>query len=325
MKQIDYVAGPAEGMQLAEGSAPTPAAGELLVEVHYAGVNRPDVIQRQGKYPPPPGASPVLGLEVAGRVAALGAGVTGWQVGDSVTALAPGGGYAELCTVPAANALPVPAGFDLRQAAALPENWFTVWYNLIDLCRMQSGERLLVHGGSSGIGLAAIQLGKLTGCEVFTTVGSDEKAAACRAHGADHVILYKQEDFAPRIREITGKQGVDVILDMVGAPYIQKNIASLRANGRLCFIAFLEGSKAEVDFMHVMMKRLTVTGSTMRPRTVAEKQAIRDALLAKVWPALAAGRVKTHIHAEFPLAEAAAAHRLMESSRHIGKILLRVK
>ena len=326
MRFIDHgQGGEPSTLKLADGPQPVPKAGEILIEVHYAGVNRPDVIQRQGKYPPPAGASPVLGLEVAGRVAALGDGVTEWQVGDLVTALTPGGGYAEYCTAPASNALPIPSGLTLAEAAALPENWFTVWANLKDMCRLKAGERLLVHGGSGGIGLAAIQLGKLTGCEVFTTVGNDEKAAACRAIGADHVINYRQADFKDAVRSLTQDQGVDVVLDMVGGSYVQKNLSVLRKDGRLSMIAFLEGSKGEVDLMPVMLKRLTITGSTLRPRSVAEKAAIRDALREQVWPALADGRIKPRIHAVFPLVEADKAHELMESSRHIGKILLQVK
>ena len=326
MRFIDHgQGGEPSTLKLVDGPQPVPKAGEILIEVHYAGVNRPDVIQRQGKYPPPAGASPVLGLEVAGRVAALGDGVTEWQIGDLVTALTHGGGYAEYCTAPASNALPIPSGLTLAEAAALPENWFTVWANLKDMCRLKAGERLLVHGGSGGIGLAAIQLGKLTGCEVFTTVGNDEKAAACRAIGADHVINYRQADFKDAVRSLTQDQGVDVVLDMVGGSYVQKNLSVLRKDGRLSMIAFLEGSKGEVDLMPVMLKRLTITGSTLRPRSVAEKSAIRDALREQVWPALADGRIKPRIHAVFPLAEADKAHELMESSRHIGKILLQVK
>ena len=325
MKYISYTPGGAEAMCVSEGPAPSPQPGEILIEVHYAGINRPDLMQRQGKYPPPPGASPILGLEVSGRVAALGEGVSEWKIGDEVTALAPGGGYAEFCAVSASHALSIPKNLGLREAASLPENWFTVWANLIDLCKLKAGERLLIHGGSSGIGLAAIQLGKLIGCEVFVTVGGIEKAVACHAFGADHAINYKSEDFALRINEITAKQGVDVILDMVGAPYLQKNAALLRKDCRLCIIAFLEGSKTEFDFLPILIKRLTITGSAMRPRTVEEKASIRDALRAWVWPAIEAGQVKTHVHAVFPLAGVAAAHRLMESSRHIGKILLQVR
>lgn len=326
MRYIDHGQGGApEVLKLVEGPAPKVGSGEILVEVHYAGINRPDVIQRQGKYPPPPGASPVLGLEVAGRVAALGAGVTEWQVGDLVTALAPGGGYAEYCIVSAGHALPIPLGMTLEQAAGLPENWFTVWANLVGMARLASGERLLVHGGAGGIGLAAIQLGKLLGCEVFTTVSSEAKAAVCREFGADHAINYRRSDFKDEVKRLTQDQGVDVILDMVGAPYLQKNLSVLRKDGRLSIIAFLEGSKGEFDLMPVMLKRLVITGSTLRPRSVAEKTAIRNALQARVWPAVATGQVQSRIHAVFPLAEAAQAHALMESSGHIGKILLQVR
>lgn len=311
-------------LHVAEGPVPKPGPGEVLVKVRYAGINRPDVFQRKGLYPPPPGASPILGLEVAGEVAALGEGVDAWRLGDLVVALAPGGGYAEYCAVPARHALPVPAGVPLEQAAGLPENWFTVWSNLRDIARLKAGERLLVHGGSSGIGLAAIQLGKLTGAQVFTTVGNVEKAAACRAFGADGVVEYRRQDFVEEIRAATNGEGVDVILDMVGGDYIQKNVSLLRRDGRLVYIAFLNGSKVPFDFLPVMTKRLTITGSTLRPRSREEKEAIRDALLAHVWPALAEGRVKSRIHATFPMEQAAEAHRLMESSAHIGKILLAV-
>ena len=279
MKYIAHGAGgDADCMTLAEGPAPTPGPGQILIEVACAGVNRPDVLQRSGKYPPPPDASPVLGLEVAGRVSALGEGVGEWKVGDGVTALAPGGGYAEYCVAAAGHALPIPAGMDFAAAAALPETWFTVWANLVDLGRLKRGERLLVHGGSSGIGLVAIQLAKHLGAECIVTVGSEEKAAFCRASGAAHAINYRTQDFAAEVRRITDGTGVDVILDMVGAPYLQRNLASLRRDGRLVYVAFLEGSKGEADLMPVMLKRLTITGSTMRPRTLAEKQAIRDAL-----------------------------------------------
>ena len=326
MKQINHGAdGTPDSMQMGEGAKPQPGPGEILIEVHFAGINRPDVLQRAGRYPPPPGASPILGLEVAGTVAALGEGVGEWKVGQRVTALVPGGGYAEYCVAPAAHALPIPDGLDLAQAAALPETWFTVWANLVDLGRLKKGERLLVHGGSSGIGLTAIQLAHHLGVESFVTVGSEEKAQFCREFGADHAINYREADFVQKVKEITHGEGVDVVLDMVGAPYLQKNVALLRRDGRLVLIAFLDGSKAEFDFMPVMLKRLTVTGSTMRPRTLAEKAAIRDALLKHIWPEIAAGRLRPHIHATFPLAQAGEAHRLMESSRHIGKIVLQVK
>ena len=326
MKQINHGAdGTPDSMQMGEGAKPQPGPGEILIEAHFAGINRPDVLQRAGRYPPPPGASPILGLEVAGTVAALGEGVGEWKVGQRVTALVPGGGYAEYCVAPAAHALPIPDGLDLAQAAALPETWFTVWANLVDLGRLKKGERLLVHGGSSGIGLTAIQLAHHLGVESFVTVGSEEKAQFCREFGADHAINYREADFVQKVKEITHGEGVDVVLDMVGAPYLQKNVAVLRRDGRLVLIAFLEGAKGEFDLMPVMLKRLTVTGSTMRPRTLAEKAAIRDALLKNIWPEIAAGRLRPHIHATFPLAQAGEAHRLMESSRHIGKIVLEVK
>jgi len=326
VKQIVYGAdGTPDSMRIEECARPQPAPGEILIEVHCAGVNRPDVLQRAGRYPPPPGASPILGLEVAGTVAALGEGVTEWKVSQRVTALVPGGGYAEYCVAPAAHALPVPEGLDLAQAAALPETWFTVWANLVDLGRLRPGERLLVHGGSSGIGLTAIQLARHLGVECLVTVGNEEKARFCRDFGADHAINYRAADFAARAKELTGGEGVDVVLDMVGAPYLQKNLSVLRRDGRLVLIAFLEGSKGEFDLMPVMLKRLTVTGSTMRPRSMAEKAAIRDALLKSIWPEIVAGRLRPHIHAVFPLAQACDAHKLMESSAHIGKIVLQVK
>ena len=326
MKYIAHGAGgDADCMTLAEGAAPQPAPGQILIEVVCAGVNRPDVLQRSGRYPAPLDASLVLGLEVAGRVAALGDGVTEWKVGDGVAALTPGGGYAEYCVAAASHALPIPAGMDFATAAALPETWFTVWANLVDLGHLKQGERLLVHGGSSGIGLVAIQLAKHLGVECLVTVGNDEKADFCRSAGAAHAINYRNSDFADEVKRITSGAGVDVILDMVGAPYLQRNLASLRRDGRLVYVAFLEGSKGVADLMPVMLKRLTITGSTMRPRTLAEKTAIRDALAANIWPALARGELLPHLFARFPLAQAADAHRLMESSRHIGKIVLEVK
>ena len=326
MKYIEHgKGGGPECMTLAEGPTPQPALGQILIEVVCAGVNRPDLLQRSGKYPPPPDASPVLGLEVAGKVSALGEGVTEWKVGDGVTALTPGGGYAEYCVAAAGHALPIPTGMDFATAAALPETWFTVWANLVDLGRLKKDERLLVHGGSSGIGLVAIQLAKHLGVECIVTVGNEEKAVFCRAAGAAHAINYRTADFGAEVKRITGGSGVDVILDMVGAPYLQRNLNSLRRDGRLVYVAFLEGSKGEADLMPVMLKRLTITGSTMRPRTLAEKTAIRDALVANIWPALARGELLPHVFARFPLAHAADAHLLMESSRHIGKIVLEVR
>ncbi len=325
MKYIEHgKGGGPECMVLAESPVPQPAPGQILIEVVCAGVNRPDVLQRSGKYPPPPDASPILGLEVSGRVAAVGEGVTEWKVGAGVTALTPGGGYAEYCVAAASHALPIPDRMDYATAAALPETWFTVWANLVDLGKLKQGERLLVHGGSSGIGLVAIQLAKPLGVECFVTVGNEEKAAFCREAGAAHAINYRTQDFAEEVKRITGGTGVDVVLDMVGAPYLQRNLASLRRDGRLVYVAFLEGSKGEADLLPVMVKRLTITGSTMRPRTLAEKTAIRDALAAHIWPALSRGELRPHLFARFPLAQAAEAHRLMESSKHIGKIVLEV-
>lgn len=328
MHYIDHGAGgAAQCLQLLSTTRPQPGAGELLVEVAWAGVNRPDVLQRSGFYPPPADASPILGLEVAGRVAAVGEGVVGWCIGDRVAALTPGGGYAEFCRVPAAHALPVPADMDLARAAALPETWFTVWANLIDLGRLQAGERLLVHGGSSGIGLAALSLAKYLNVEVFTTVGSEAKARFCREFTQQQnctVINYREEDFLERIKALTAGAGVDVVLDMVGGSYLQKNLRTLRRDGRMVQIAFLEGSKVEFDFMPLMMKRLTITGSTMRARTVSEKQMIRDALMKTVWPLLCRGELTTHIGARLPLSEAVEAHQLMESGQLIGKAVLEV-
>jgi NADPH2:quinone reductase len=301
---------------------PRPGEGEVLVRVAAAGVNRPDVLQRKGAYNPPPGTSDIPGLEIAGTVVALGGGVAGWQVGDGVTALVAGGGYAEYCVAPAPQCLPVPRGHDMVRAAALPETFFTVWTNVFERGRLQPGESLLVHGGSSGIGTTAIQLGRAFGSRVFATAGSSEKCAACVRLGADQAIDYRREDFVAAIQAATGGKGVDVILDMVGGDYISRNLACLAVEGRLVQIAFLSGSKQEIDILPLMMKRLTLTGSTLRPRTVAQKGAIAAALKARVWPLLEAGTVAPVIHATFPLAQAADAHRLMESSAHIGKIVL---
>jgi NADPH:quinone reductase len=326
VRVVEYGAeGTAESLRLAEAAQPTPAAGEILIEVHYAGVNRPDILQRQGVYPPPPGASPILGLEVAGRISALGAQVDRWQVGDEVCALVPGGGYAEYCVTSALHALPLPAGLSMAEAAGLPEVWFTVWANLVDMAHLRRGERLLVHGGSSGIGLAAIQLAGHLGAHPIVTVGNDEKAEFCRGFGAVAAINYRREDFVARTLELTGGEGVDVVLDIVGTDYVERNMRVLRRDGRLVFIGFLTGSRCELNLLTVMTRRLRLTGSTMRPRTIQEKAAIRDALAAEVWPALASGRLKTHLYATFPLARVAEAHRLMESSQHIGKIVLQVR
>jgi len=326
MLYIDHgKGGPADVMKPAEGPMPQPQAGEVIIEVNYAGVNRPDVLQRSGSYPPPPGASPILGLEVAGRVSAVAPDVTQWKAGDLVCALTPGGGYAEYCAVPAPHCLPIPKGLSLPEAAALPENFYTVWTNVFDRGRLKAGDTFLVHGGSSGIGLTAIQLAKAFGATVYATVGSKEKAEFCRKMGADAAINYREQDFVAEVSRLTNKKGVDLILDMVGGPYIEKNLKSLAQEGRLVQIAFLQESKAALDFLPIMIKRLTFTGSTLRPRTVAQKAAIAQDLLKQVWPLLESGKVKPVIHSTFVLRDVRLAHQLMESSKHIGKIMLEVK
>lgn len=313
-----------EVLGMARGAVPEPKPDEVLIRVLAAGVNRPDVAQRAGSYPPPPGASPLLGLEVSGEVVAVGAAVTAYAVGDRVCALTNGGGYAEYCVAPAAQTLPWPEGYDALRAAALPETYFTVWANLFMMGRLAAGETALVHGGTSGIGVTAIQLALAFGAEVLATAGSDAKVAACVALGATG-INYRTRDFLEAVKEATAGRGVDVVLDMVGAPYFARNVRALAIDGRLVQIAFLQGSKVEAfDLMPIMTRRLTVTGSTMRPRTTAQKGAIAAELREKVWPLLAAGRCAPVIHAVFPLADAGAAHALMESSAHIGKIMLRV-
>jgi NADPH2:quinone reductase len=318
-------AGEPEVLGLATGKVPAPKPDEVLIRVQAAGVNRPDVAQRQGSYPPPPGASPILGLEVAGEVVAIGDQVTTLSVGDRVCALTNGGGYAEYCTAPARQCLPWPKSYDAVRSAALPETSFTVWANLFQLGRLSKGDTALVHGGTGGIGVTAIQFAHEFGARIFATAGSDEKCAACLKLGADAAINYRTQDFAAVLKTLTEGRGVNVILDMVGAPYMTRNIRSLALEGRLVMIAFLQGSKVQdFDFMQVMLRRLTITGSTMRPRTTAQKGAIAAELREKVWPVLDAGRCQPVIHATFPLAQAAEAHRLMESSTHIGKIMLTV-
>jgi putative PIG3 family NAD(P)H quinone oxidoreductase len=328
IETMKYVAAPSSGgpevMHMAVGPVPPIGANDVLIRVAYAGVNRPDVIQRQGNYAPPPGASPVMGLEVAGEIVAVGASVLQWRVGDPVCALTPGGGYAEYCTAPATHCLPVPTGLTLMEAAALPENFFTVWVNVFDTCRLQAGERFLVHGGSSGIGLTAIQLAKSFGAEVFTTVGNEAKQTFCKTIGADHVFNYKTDDWLAGIQSATQKKGINVLLDMVGGSYIEKNLRALALEGRYCFIAFLEGGSATVDFRPVMMKRQTITGSTLRARPDHQKAAVACALKEKVWPLVEAKTVRPVIHETFALADVVEAHRLMESSAHIGKIMLKV-
>ncbi len=311
-----------EVLQLTEIATPAPAPGEILIHVEAAGVNRPDTIQRMGFYAPPPGSPDTPGLEVAGKVVAIGAGVTLWTVGDHVCALVGGGGYAEYCVAHESHALPVPHGFNAIEAAGLPETFFTVWTNVFERGGLKGGESVLIHGGSSGIGTTAIQLAKIFGARVFATAGSAEKCAACLELGADAAINYREQDFVAEVKTLTEKRGVDVILDMVGGDYIARNIEAAARDGRIVSIAFLNGSVAEVNFMPVMLKRLTMTGSTLRPRSIAEKAGIADALREKVWPLLDAGRVKPLIDATFPLEDAAKAHVLMEKSTHIGKIVL---
>ena len=309
-------------LKLGTRPVPRPEAGEILVRVESAGVNRPDVFQRQGNYPPPPGASDILGLEIAGTVAALGAGVTEWAEGDKVCSLVTGGGYAEFCTAAAAHALPIPDGLSVEEAGGIPETFFTVWTNVFDRAGLRNGEAFLVHGGSSGIGTTAIQMAKEFGARVFATAGSKEKCEACENLGAERAVNYKDEDFVEAIKELTDGRGVDVILDMVGGDYVQKNIALLNFEGRLVHIAFLGGSTVEVNLMGTMLKRLSILASTLRPQSGEAKAAIAAALKDRVWPAIEAGRVKPIIDSTFPLADAAEAHARMESSDHIGKILL---
>lgn len=314
--------GAAENMQIAEGRKPEAGRGEVLIRVAAAGVNRPDIVQRQGFYPPPPGASRIMGLEVAGEIEALGEGVTGWQVGDQVCALTNGGGYAEYVAAPAAQCLPVPAGLGLVEAAALPETLFTVWSNVFDRAGLLSGETLLVHGGSSGIGTAAIQLASAMGALVYATAGSAEKCAACESLGASRAINYREEDFVEVILEETGLAGVDVILDMVGGDYVERNINVAAQDGRIVNIAFLQGAKVELNLMPLMLKRLTLTGSTLRARSPEVKAEIARALRTNVWPLVEAGQLRPQVYRSFRLEEVAEAHRLMETSQHIGKIVL---
>ncbi len=321
--RVIEIAAPGEPDVLALGQRPAPAAGdgELLIRVAAAGVNRADCMQRRGQYPPPPGASDLLGLEVSGTVAALGSGATGWHVGDQVCALLAGGGYAEYCTAPAPQCLPVPAGIDLIDAAALPEVAMTVWTNVFERGGLSAGETLLVHGGSSGIGTMAIQLAREFGARVFVTAGSAEKCEACKALGAARAFNYREVDFVEAVRDAAG-QGVDVILDMVGATYLQRNLSVLTLDGRLVIIALMSGARAEIDLSTVMRRRLVVTGTTLRARTVEQKGALAAAVRTHVWPLVEAGRVRPIIHRRLPLSEAADAHRIMESSLHIGKLLL---
>ena len=303
---------------------PHPMAGEILIKVTAAGVNRPDVLQRSGAYPPPPGASDLPGLECAGTVAAVGPGVTRWQIGEPVCALLPGGGYAEFALTHQDHALPIPKGLSMTEAAGLPETFFTVWTNVFDRARLKAGETFLVHGGSSGIGTTAIQLAHAFGARVLTTAGSEEKCRFCEDLGAERAINYRTQDFVEITRDATGGQGADVILDMVGGDYVARNIKALATEGRLCQIAFLSGAETTLNLAPLMMKRATLTGSTLRPRSIQAKAEIATALHKQVWPLIEQSRVRPIINATFPLREAAKAHALMESSGHIGKIILEV-
>jgi putative PIG3 family NAD(P)H quinone oxidoreductase len=305
-----------------ERPRPDAAAGDVLIKVAAAGVNRPDVLQRRGRYPPPPGASDIPGLEVAGTIAAIGDGVSAWHVGDEVCALVAGGGYAEYCVAPAPQCLPVPRRLDLIAAAAIPETFFTVWTNVFERGRLKPGESILVHGGSSGIGTTAIQLARALGSRVFATAGSAAKCEACEALGAEVCVNYRDTDFVAVVKERSGGRGVDVVLDMVGGEYVPRNLDVLATDGRLVQIGTLGGATASINVGVVMVRRLTITGSTLRARPVADKAVIALAVRDRVWPLLESGAVKPIVHATFPLRDAAAAHRLMESSAHIGKIVL---
>ena len=316
--------GAPEVLKIAERPRPQPGPGEVLIKVAAAGVNRPDVIQRYGKYPPPPGASDIPGLEVAGHVAGRGAGVVQWQEGEAVCALVSGGGYAEYCVAPQSQCLRPPSRLTLTEAAAVPETFFTVWTNVFERGRLQDGETILVHGGTSGIGTTAIQLAVAFGARVFATAGSDEKATACERLGATLAVNYRTADWVRAFRDATDQRGVDVVLDIVGGDYVARNLEVLAVEGRLVQIAFLKSSKVELDLMQVMRRRLTITGSTLRPRSPEEKGAIARQLSEHVWPLFEQGVVKPVIHAEFPFERAAEAHRMMEESRHIGKIVLTI-
>jgi len=311
-----------EVMQLSSAVTPVPGVGQVLVKVAAAGVNRPDLMQRQGMYPPPPGAPEILGLEIAGTVVATGEGVTANSVGDPVCALVSGGGYAEFCVADSPLCMSIPKDMDMVSAAALPETFFTVWTNVFERGGLVSGETLLVHGGSSGIGTTAIQLAKQFGARVFVTAGSDEKCRACTDLGADAAINYKTEDFVEQIAALTDDRGVDVILDMIGGDYLPRNLKCLAVEGRLVQIALQHGPKVEMNLLPIMLNRLTISGSTLRPRSVEQKAQIASSLRERVWPLLDSGAVRPLIHAKFALADAADAHRMMERSQHIGKIVL---
>jgi putative PIG3 family NAD(P)H quinone oxidoreductase len=318
MRFVDFSQpGGPEVLRIAEREAPSPGDADVLIKVEAAGVNRPDLLQRQGKYPPPPGASPILGLEVAGTVHAAGSDAK-WRPGQRVCALAPGGGYAEYCLAPGPQCLPIPQGLSMEEAAGIPETFFTVWANVFQIGRLQAGERILIHGGAGGIGTTAIQLASAFGAAVFTTAGTAGKCRACEQLGATRAINYREQDFAAELRDM------DVVLDMVGAPYTARNIECLAPRGRLVQIAVQQGAEATVNLAKIMQKRITLTGSTMRPRTVEDKAQIAAELHARVWPLLESGRVKVLVDRVFPLAEAAEAHRYLEGGAHFGKVILKV-
>jgi len=322
--EISAPGGP-EVLRVTQRPVPIPAANEVLIEVAAAGVNRPDVLQRKGGYPPPPGASDIPGLEVAGTIVAAGAGANTWKTGDRVCALVTGGGYAEYVAAPAPQCLPIPRGLTLVEAAGLPETFFTVWVNVFERAGLKGSETLLIQGGSSGIGVTAIQMARAFGHRVFVTAGSAEKCTACEKLGASRAINYRTEDFVAVVKELTGGKGVDVILDMVGGDYVPRELACLADDGRLSLIAFLGGTRATIDMTDILRRRLTITGSTLRARSVEVKEAIARSLEQKVWPLIEAGRIKPVIYRTFRLEEASAAHALMESSAHVGKIILEVK
>ena len=322
--EISAPGGP-EVLRVTQRPVPIPAANEVLIEVAAAGVNRPDVLQRKGGYPPPPGASDIPGLEVAGTIVATGAGANTWKIGDRVCALVTGGGYAEYVAAPAPQCLPIPRGLTLVEAAGLPETFFTVWVNVFERAGLKGSETLLIQKGSSGIGVTAIQMARAFGHRVFVTAGSAEKCTACEKLGASRAINYRTEDFVAVVKELTGGKGVDVILDMVGGDYVPRELACLADDGRLSLIAFLGGTRATIDMTDILRRRLTITGSTLRARSVEVKEAIARSLEQKVWPLIEAGRIKPVIYRTFRLEEASAAHALMESSAHVGKIILEVK
>ena len=321
--EIPEPGGP-EALKTTSRSVPTPAPSEVLIRVEVAGINRPDVIQRQGNYAPPPGTTDIPGLEVSGEIVAVGVDIKNWSVGDKVAALVAGGGYAEYVAAPFQQCLPIPNGLSMIEAAALPEAFFTVWTNVFERGALKKGETLMIHGGSSGIGTTAIQIASQMGARVITTAGSADKCQACADLGAERTVNYREEDFVEAAREFGDGKGVDVILDIVGGDYIAKNIKSLAPDGRLVQIAFLQGSKVDINFMSVMLKRLTFTGSTLRPQSIERKGEIAAALIENVWPLISSGKIKPVIYKTFALNQVAEGHALMESSQHIGKIMLKI-